>query len=44
MTQTIIEEISTDPKHEEFLDRQTKLEDQMHGMGVDRHWSRIELV
>ena len=41
ITDQIIEEISRDPNYNSLLERQTQLEDQMRGMGVERHWSAI---
>lgn len=42
ITSQIIEEIEGDPEFDAKFDRQVELEDQMRGMGVDRHWSNIQ--
>lgn len=42
ITDEIIQEISDLPNHDELLQRQVDLEDQMRGLGIERHWKQIE--
>ena len=42
ITDQIIREIQEDPQFESKLEQQTVLENKMRGMGIDRHWNKID--